>query len=211
MPPPIGLQGGQSNCRQSNVARLRGPTYRVIFALLYALGLRVGEVARLQRGDVDVSRRLLVVRHTKFAKDRLVPFGPKVGTLVHEFLGLRSEDDGLLAPSMPLFSFAQGRPISPHTISHVFHALVPRLTLEVSEGTAAPTAHSLRHSFAVRTLLRWYRAGIDPNTRLLQLSTFLGHVNPASTAHYLTITAELLAEANGRFERWADPLIREVP
>jgi len=191
-------------------APLRGPTYRVIFALLYALGLRVGEVARLQRGDVDVTGQLFVVRETKFAKHRLVPFGPKIGTLVEEFLGLRAERGGRVAPTIPVFSFGHGRPISPHTISRVFHELVPRLNLDVPEGTAAPTAHSLRHSFAVRTLLRWYRNGIDPNSRLLQLSTFLGHVNPVSTAYYLTITTELLAEANSRFECWADPLIQEL-
>jgi hypothetical protein len=62
----------------------------------------------------------------------------------------------------------------------------------------------------VGTLLRWYRSGIDPQSRLLQLSTFLGHVNPTSTAVYLTITTELLAEASQRFERWAEPLIQEV-
>ena len=38
----------------------------------------------------------------------------------------------------------------------------------------------------------------------------MGHVHPTSTAVYLTITTELLAEASQRFERWADPLIHEV-
>jgi site-specific recombinase XerD len=194
----------------NSFARLRGPTYRVIFALLYTLGLRVGEVARLQLGDVDLTRQLFVVRNTKFAKSRLVPFGSRVSSLVKEFLDLRAEHGGPLVATTPVFSFGHGRPISPHTISQVFHELVPRLGLCVPEGTAAPCAHTLRHSFAVGTLLRWYRSGIDPGSRLLQLSTFLGHVNPASTALYLTITTELLAEANRRFERWADPLIQGV-
>jgi integrase len=58
-------------------APLRGLTYRTIFALLYGLGLRVGEVSRLLRGDVDLDRDLLVIRLTKFSKSRLVPFGPR--------------------------------------------------------------------------------------------------------------------------------------
>ena len=70
--------------------------------------------------------------------------------------------------------------------------------------------HCLRHSFAVGTLLRWYREGLDPGSRLLQLSTFMGHVNPKSTAVYLTITTDLLTEASCRFERWAAPLLHEV-
>jgi site-specific recombinase XerD len=66
--------------------------------------------------------------------------------------------------------------------------------------------HDLRHSFAVGTLLRWYREGADPAARLLHLSTFLGHVDPSSTAVYLTITADLLQAAGERFERLAAPL-----
>ena len=65
-------------------------------------------------------------------------------------------------------------------------------------------------SFAVTTLLHWYQQGIDPQERLLSLSTFLGHVNPSSTAVYLTITADLRNEASQRFERFAAPLVKEV-
>lgn len=65
--------------------------------------------------------------------------------------------------------------------------------------------HCLRHSFAVGCLLRWYREGSDPQSRLHQLSTFMGHVDPESSAVYLTITADLLAEANRRFEAFAGP------
>jgi len=65
-------------------------------------------------------------------------------------------------------------------------------------------------SFAVGTLLRWYRTGLDPAARLHHLSTFLGHVSPDTTAVYLTITSDLLAEANRRFEALAVPMIREV-
>ena len=73
------------------------------------------------------------------------------------------------------------------------------------DGVAPPHLHCLRHSFAVGCLLRWYREGLDPATRLYQLSTFMGHVDPTSTAVYLTITPQLLAEANRRFEAFAEP------
>ena len=75
-------------------------------------------------------------------------------------------------------------------------------------GVAPPRLHCLRHSFAVDTLLRWYRSGVDPAARLNHLSTFLGHVNPASTSVYLTITTELLEQANARFERFAAPSVQ---
>jgi len=189
---------------------LRGLAYRTIFALLYGLGMRVGEVARLRVGDVDLARQLLVVQRTKFGKSRLVPFGPRMGQLIVGYLDQLDHQRGSLSPSTPLFSFRKAQPIHPATISKTFQELVPQLGLAIPDGTAHPCVHCLRHSFAVGTLLRWYRCGVDPASRLLQLSTFLGHVNPASTAVYLTVTTELLSEANQRFERWAAPLLQEV-
>jgi site-specific recombinase XerD len=186
----------------------RGETYHLVFALMYALGLRVSEVVRLRRCDVDLKRQLLEIRQTKFSKDRLVPFGPNVGHRLAEYLDRRnSRVEGLL-PEDPLFSFNAGRAIHPCTISQTFHHLVTD-RFEPPLGVAPPRLHCLRHSFAVGTLLRWYRSGIDPNTRLIHLATFLGHVDPASTAWYLTITAELLDEANARFEQFAAPAIAE--
>lgn len=192
-----------------NKAPLRGPTYHTMFALLYGLGLRVGEVTRLRCKDVDLERSLLVVRGTKFGKDRLVPFGPKMAELLRSFLKRRSEN-APLAPDEPVFTFCKGRSINPGTVSQTFHWLVPRLGLAIPAGVSSPRLHDLRHSFAVGTLLRWYRQGIDPARRLLRLSTFLGHVNPTSTAVYLTITDELLKEANSRFERYAAAAFGEV-
>jgi integrase len=69
--------------------------------------------------------------------------------------------------------------------------------------------HDLRHSFAVGTLLRWYRSGADPQAHLLALATFMGHVDVNSTAVYLTTTTTLLEEANRRFEAFVAPVLSE--
>mgnify|MGYP000034145784 CR=1 FL=1 len=182
----------------------RGATYRLIFALMYALGLRVSEVARLCRKDVDRRRQCLIIRQSKFAKSRLLPFGPKVGQALDNHL--QQPISGIeLSAEDPLFSLSrdQRQPIYAKTISRTFQHLVVQMGLTVPPGVAPPRLHCLRHSFAVDTLLRWYRGGVDPAARLNHLSTFLGHVNPASTSVYLTITAELLDQANARFERYA--------
>lgn len=190
----------------------RGATYRVIFALLYALGLRVGEVSRLCVQDIDPQRNLLIIRQTKFAKTRLVPFGPRLGAALSDHLHQRQVRLGVLSPEQPVFSFSRNgmRPIHPNTISGNFHQLLPELNLSVPPGVAPPHLHCLRHSFAVGTLLRWYREGVDPARRLIPLATFMGHVSPSSTAYYLTITAQLLQSANARFERFAAPVLEEI-
>jgi len=187
-------------------APLRGPTYTLIFALLYGLGLRVGEVSRLRRRDVDLDRQLLVIRDTKFGKSRLVPFGPRIGKRIQAYLRLRGD----LHPDAAIFSFTRRGTVHPGTISQTFRQLLPKLALVIPPGVTSPRVHDLRHAFAVGTLLRWYREGIDPSARLFHLSTFLGHVNPSSTAVYLNITTELLVSANQRFEAFAASTVKAV-
>ena len=155
--------------------------------------------------DVDLHRRLLVIRETKFGKSRLVPFGPRIAGVLHAYRAAAETRRGPLSAEMPFFSFTRRGAIHPCTITQTFHHLVPRLELVVPDGVAPPRLHDLRHSFAVGALLRWYRTGVDPQSRLLHLATFLGHVDAASTAVYLTITPALLAEASERFDRYAAP------
>jgi integrase len=183
----------------------RGEIYRMVFALLYGLGLRVGEVCRLQRQDVDLDHQVLVIRKTKFGKSRLVPFGPRMGREISDYLQHAEACCGAFPPESPLFSFDRDkrRHIWPTTITRIFHDLAAQLKLTIPAGVAPPHLHCLRHSFAVAALLRWYRAGIDPMTRLLDLSTFLGHVSPSSTAVYLSVTSELLECAGQRFAQFA--------
>jgi len=69
-----------------------------------------------------------------------------------------------------------------------------------ADGPARPRVHDLRHSFAVRTLAGWYRAGLDAEALLPRLSTYLGHREPRSTYRYLTATPELLGHAAARLE-----------
>lgn len=188
----------------------RGPTYHCIFALCYGLGLRSGEACGLRLGDVDFKHDLLVVRGGKFDKSRLVPFGPRIAEILRQQVRRRQDAGALTDASAPLFSFNGRACVHPGTASQTFHHLVATLDLPLRDGVSPPRLHDLRHSFAVGCLLRWYREGVDPSTRLHQLSTFLGHVDPSSTSVYLQMTSELLEEANRRFELFARPAWEEV-
>lgn len=188
----------------------RGSTYFILFAVLYGLGLRVGEACRLSVNDLDLERRLLIIRETKFYKSRLVPFGPKLEELLVRHLRQRQgELGGTPADDQPLFCLRGGRPINPGTVSQTFHALIPQLHLQIPPGVSPPRLYDLRHSFATGTLTRWYRLGIDPQSMLLALSTFMGHVDISSTAVYLTTTPELLEHASRRFRGFAAATLGE--
>ena len=185
-------------------AQQRGPTYRVIFGLCYGLGLREGEVCGLRLGDVDSDRSLLVVRGGKFGKSRLVPYGPRIAELLGGQVKRRRTASPESDANAPLFTFDGRRCMHPGTASQVFHTLVRTLGLTTPDGVSPPRLHDLRHSFAVGCLLRWYGEGSDPASKLNQLSTFMGHVDPTSTAVYLSITPGLLSQANRRFEAFAE-------
>lgn len=185
----------------SSNAPCRALVYETVFALLYGLGLRVGEVCRLLVGEVQFERATLFIRNTKFNKNRLVPYGPQMGERLARYM--EQQFGAHRNPEAPLFSFTKRGAIHEGTISQTFHSLVPRLHLEIPAGVSPPRLHELRHAFAVGTLLRWYQEGVDPNRRLIQLSTFLGHTDPASTSVYLTITDELLRLADQRFRAFA--------
>jgi site-specific recombinase XerD len=190
-------------------APMRGGTYHTLFAILYGLGLRVGEACRLQRGDLDLDRQLLVIRETKFYKSRVVPFGPRMASMLAVYAGATTPRIEHRSATSPLFSFTNRGAVHPSTVSQAFHSLMPRLGLSIPPGCSPPRLHDLRHSFAVGTLLRWYRSGIDPGAGLLQLATLMGHVDVSSTAVYLRMTRSLLQEANRRFESFAQAALTE--
>lgn len=198
---------GTAGLQDGTRAPLRAPTYRMIFATLYSLGLRVGEVSRLEVGDVDLERGLLSVRRTKFGKDRLVPFGPRVADSLCSYLESRRKAGHSALPNTPLFTFNGRSPVSTNSIRRVFQYLVRQAGSPVSASGSSARVHDFRHTFAVSTLLNWYRSSAQPGDRLHHLSTFLGHVNIRATAVYLTITSELLEEASRRFATLASATI----
>jgi integrase len=109
----------------------------------------------------------LFIRETKFSKSRIVPLGPKLAERVRRYIEERYGEKS--EPGTPLFSFTKRGCIHPGTISQTFHKLLPKLKLPIPPGVVPPRLHDRRRSFAVATLLRWYRDGIDPNSRLMYL------------------------------------------
>lgn len=179
----------------------RAATCATMLTLLCALGLRHGEVLRLRVRDLDADRQALFIAQTKFHKSRYVPFGPKVGHCLESYLEVRRT---LVQPQReedPLFVTKWRKPICIRMLLDVFRDILRTLGIAGIPGQFPPRLHDIRHSFAVGRLLRWYRDGVDVQSRLAALSTFMGHISLQSTEVYLTVTADLLREANVRFHR----------
>jgi site-specific recombinase XerD len=186
---------------------LRPHVCHTLIAMCYALALRVGEAQRLCIRDVDLEQNVLFIRETKFHKSRMVPFGPRFAACLQRYLNIRYTVFGPVQEQDPLFVALSRRPMTATGIGRAFHELLREVGLDVLSGRRRPRIHDLRHTFAVHRLLRWYREGADVQSRLMQLATFMGHVDIRSTEVYLTVTAELLNEASIRFRKRFGDLI----
>ena len=169
----------------------RADTYQTMIALIAVTGMRVGEIVRLDRDDVDLCAGLLTIRNSKFGKSRQVALHPSTVDALADYA--RRRDERRPVPKSPsFFTSAIGTRVLRDNVSTVFPRLVREAGLRSPNRGRPPRAHDLRHTFAVRCVIGWYRQGLDVERRMPLLSTWLGHVDPGSTYWYLTAVPELL-------------------
>jgi site-specific recombinase XerD len=186
-------------------SRLQALTFRTLLLLLYGTGLRISEATALTLADVDLETRVITVRESKFYKSRLVPFGPQLAQALLRYSKARCERLALpQGKQSAFFATRTGHKLFHGHIRRTFWKLRRWAGIRREGGPRwQPRIHDLRHTFAVHRLVAWYREGADVQRMLPLLSTYLGHINIAATQRYLTMTPELLQEANRRFERYA--------
>lgn len=170
---------------------LRAQTFVTLLGLHAVTGLRAGEGVRLDQQDVDLDRDLLWISRTKFGKSRWVPIHPTTAYVLRRYA--RHRDRIFPKPRTAAFFVTEkGVRLPSWTVRATFPKLVRRAGLARRVDSRAPRLHDFRHSFAVATLLRWYRSGADVERRMPVLSTYLGHTNVVHTYWYLSATPELL-------------------
>lgn len=177
----------------------RAATYRTLIGLLWATGMRVGEALALDLADLDLARGLVVVRDGKFGKSRELPLHPSVTDAVGAYLRRADRPPAASGTRALLLSTAGTRPLYCN-VHWTWQRLAAQAGLTPNTDGHQPRIHDLRHSFAVSTLLTAYAENRDPARTLTLLSTYLGHVDPATTYWYLHASPELLAAAAARLE-----------
>lgn len=190
----------------------RADTYQTLIGLVAATGMREGEAVRLDREEVDLEQGLLTIRDSKFGKSRQIPVHPSTVQALAGYADRRDarrpRRDGRRARHVPsatsFFTSTTGTRLLRDNVSTVFPRLVRDAGLDWSGHRRPPRLHDLRHSFAVHTLIGWYRQGLDVEQRLPLLSTYLGHVAPKSTYWYLSAVPELLELIADRIDTMAE-------
>ena len=158
---------------QEEVRRLFGvvssPRDRALFAILYLYGLRVGEVAFLSVGDVDLERSRIVVRRSKGGVWTERPLFSAVARLLRRYFG-----EAALSPTDPLFPGRSG-PLRKRQIQSLFTRYRDAAGLR-----SELTCHGLRHAIATHLL--------DAGCSLEFVQDHLGHRTIRSTSIYARIS-----------------------
>jgi len=178
---------------------LTAATCETLIGLLAVTGMRVGEALHLDRGDLDRVRGVLIVRDSKFDRSREVALHESTLAALDRYGRLRDVHHPTPQSSSLFISHTGGR-LSYRTINWHFGRLVRKAGLAPRSGRCRPRMQDLRHRFACLTVQQWYRDGVDVQPRLPLLSTYLGHINPASTYWYLSAQPDLLHAAATRLE-----------
>ena len=180
---------------------LRGATSAALLGLIAVTGMRISEAIGLDDADVDLDAAILTVRRGKNGSMRLVPIAPSV---VDRLRAYRTERTHIIGGrALPFFLNAKGRRHNDGSLRHDFVRVCQRVGLRTHQARrhgSGPRIHDLRHTFAVRTIMDWYRKGLDPDREMLKLSTYLGHSTPESTYWYIEAVPELMQLALKRAE-----------
>ena len=181
-------------------APLRPISLYTMLVLAYCAGLRLGELARLDLGDVDLQTGTITIRETKFFKSRILPLTDSALLALREYLEARRKAKAPQNPASGLFWHDQGNArYTSHSIAYGLVDILRRAGIKPPKGKTGPRIHDLRHSMVVNRILEWYRAGINPQEKLPFLATYLGHRDIHSTLVYITVTQDILQQANERF------------
>ena len=180
--------------------KLRPLTYETLVGLLAISGMRIGEALALDDTDVDLQNGILTIRDAKYGKTRYIPVHKSTRRALLFYANKRNH----FVPRQQrpaYFVGEEGRRLSYSGVRWTFLRLLSDTKLDTKAGQRLPRIHDLRHTFAVRTLIRWYQTGIDVEANLPRLATYLGHTHVTDTYWYLSAVPQLLRLVVRRVEQ----------
>ena len=161
--------------------------------LLARCGMRISEPLKLMRQHYREDDATLYIEKTKFKKQRLIPVPNAAISEIGNYLSVRKQ----LCPTDQnpyLLAGKKQRPLRDYQIRFRFRQALKDIGIDQSRKVIGnvnfnqPTPHSLRHSFAVNTLIKIKARGKNPQHALPVLAAYLGHSEYKYTSVYLRVT-----------------------
>jgi len=192
--------------RLSSFRGLRGLSCATLFGLLASTGMRLCEALALDNRDVDLMAGVLHVRRAKFGKSRFIPVHESTRRALARYAHRRDQ----ILPSRVSDAFLvsdRGTRFGECAARYNFALVSRQVGLRASAGGhrhgRGPRLHDMRHRFAARRLVEWYRTGTDVEREIPRLATYLGHVHVNETYWYIEAVPELLQLATERLQKSA--------
>ena len=184
---------------------LRAQTYASLFGLLAVTGMRISEAIALNCDEVNLCQGLVTIRETKCSKTRWIPVHASTRNELRKYAEER--DQLFLNPLTPSFFVAErGTRLTDCMVRVTFVKLSRQIGLRGASDSHGPRLHDLRHTFAVKTLIRWYQDGLNIDANMPLLSTYLGHTHVTDTYWYISGVPELFRLATMRLDRFLGEL-----
>lgn len=177
--------------------------YTLVFT--YVMGLRISETLKIKLGDINLDQSYIRIIQTKFHKSRLVTYNNTVKNKIIECLSWRRTVDMPCSNEDFLLLNRKNQPLLISTMDDIFMRIREKSGIKrEADRKHQPHIHSLRHTFAVNRITKWYKEEKNVQTLLPILSIYMGHAKLEHTAVYITMTDELLEEANRLFENFTN-------
>lgn len=167
-----------------------------ILRLLYSTGMRVSEALSIINKDVKMSEHYIHLRKTKNGSERIVSIGKELETVLRQYVTYRDRMPikGIAYDSSLFFVKSDGTPFKQGAVYQNFKKILDKCGIPHLGNHHGPRVHDLRHTFAVHSLIRMGKSGMDLYTGLPILSTVLGHHSLSATEKYVRLTCSMYPE-----------------
>lgn len=163
------------------------------FRLTYTCGLRPMEGRELKRSNVDLRTGEIQIVNSKRHRSRIVVMSDDMLSLMKRYTIAR---DSAAPDSIYLFPNPRGIPYTAAFMQKKLQGFYSAANPDIPKEFLPPIrVYDLRHRFATAVLNKWLDAGVDINSRLPYLQTYMGHDNIESTAYYIHILPENISKS----------------
>lgn len=182
---------------------IRSDVVKLVFRMMYSCGLRASEAANLTIRDVDIVQGTILIRDTKFNKERLLPVNDSLLKRMKEY---HNKVLTFLGIDSPFFPNGRGGFYTTGGLYSIFRERLWAAGISHGGKGNGPRLHDLRHTFAVHSLRKAVKNGDDIGSTLKYLSVYLGHVDVISSQRYLRLTADMFPDIVCKMENNFDVL-----
>ena len=164
-----------------NTDTMTGKRQKAIIMSMLKCGLRVSEVCKLTRADIDFNRHTMYIQMAKGGKDRYVPMSSNVEGCIQDWLSVAPD-------SVYTFSTFKGKQASARNICEMVYSLSKRSGVYLQDGADKKLVHphALRHTYATNLL--------NKGLNLEDIRVLLGHSYISTTQVYLSVSIHDLVD-----------------